>query len=98
MYVHEYFKTFFFFKLDCGTSFSMSNGFAMYAGRETTVNNTVPLACMPGYSLHGDEHMTCLQNESWHHISHCEPVGRYTLFKSIEHYIKSKDISFIYTS
>ena len=53
----------------------MPKGYAKFAGRETTLDSTVPVACMEGYILEGDGHITCLQDESWSHNSHCEPIG-----------------------
>ena len=50
---------------DCGTDYSIQNGFANFAVRSTIFQENVPVTCMNGYELYGDEHITCLEDGNW---------------------------------
>ena len=50
---------------DCGTDYSIQNGFANFTDRSTNFKEMVPVTCMDGYELHGDEHITCLEDGEW---------------------------------
>ena len=49
----------------------MSNGYANFAGKETTYQMQLPLFCNEGYDLHGDTYTECLDNAMWSKRSHC---------------------------
>ena len=62
---------------DCGTDYHINNGKASFAGIETTINQTAPVICDPGYETHSVKEITCLSNGSWSRGVACLKKGKH---------------------
>lgn len=57
---------------DCGRHYNISNGYASFPGYDTTFGNIVPILCHEGYSLVGEDFITCLADGTWSRGSYCQ--------------------------
>ena len=54
----------------------LSNGYARFAKRLTTVNQIVPISCDKGYELVGPGYIVCFMDGHWSSNSMCRIKGR----------------------
>ena len=61
---------------DCGTDYKLDNGHVDFKGNPTTVGETFPLFCDPGFELEGDTDTTCLPDGTWSKLTKCRRKGK----------------------
>ena len=65
------------FVLDCGDKYDIANGYAMFAGLDTSFDHKVPLTCLEGFDLVGEQFITCGSDGKWKADTTCQIKGMY---------------------
>ena len=56
----------------CETTYDLKHGYAIFAGRDLTIDHEVPVVCNDGYELHGEHFTTCLDDGNWSRKTSCQ--------------------------
>lgn len=59
-------------RTDCGSSYTLANGYINWTGRETTFNHTAPVVCNTGYDIQGAHEIRCSADGSWINDTYCQ--------------------------
>ena len=77
---------------DCGKDYVLDGGIVHFDGHKTTYNSQVPISCLDGYDLVGEDSTTCLATGEWEKTSSCKPKGTKSV---IECYIKHLNCKYV---
>ena len=61
---------------DCGTNFTLENGYADFHKKDTIYKSRVQVYCRPGFNMRGNDYITCGINGTWSNDTECYPVGK----------------------
>ena len=61
--------------IDCGTDYQIEFGTINYQERWTTYKSRATVTCDKGYTLEGEEYVTCLSSGTWSTLTRCVAHG-----------------------
>ena len=71
--IHPYLEALFLFA-DCGTEYSIANGYVDFTKGLTTYSHTASVTCHESYDIRGSREVRCLENGTWSH-TFCQIKG-----------------------
>ena len=66
---------------DCGTKFTLVDGYADFHGKSTTYMSKVNVYCRTGYEMQGNDYITCGINGTWSTDTKCHVKGKTVVFR-----------------